>query len=437
MTSSKIEWNGTSGNFTDTAHWMGGVAPGTNNTADFLNGGAAYTVTVNSAVDVHSIDVHNTLCTLSETSGGSITADSFHIEQGTAILNEANVFGVTDMLGGVIEMGDAHALGTKIILNTSGSIITEISMELHNEVGLDSGGSIAAATGTTLKLAGTLAINTSDRFVLGGADATGTIDLVGAGLAFAATDYHAELAGGRVATVAGKSAGAEAILNGASHVTLDAGASLDLGNFAGAMTLHDLDGGGTLRNTGSTSTIHLTDANFAGKLLGSLNIAAEGTNTFSGKLDNTAFTMGSGTNTLDLTNATGTFFVTGSSGSSTVVVDKVGGVYENFQAGHLTIDTKFSFANDSVTYETGPGTSLIADIHTHTGVVARHLTFEGITTSDGISVTNDGHGNMEFTWSPAETGAHAIHDVLHDAWSHHDIGIQPVVHDPWAAHDFI
>ncbi len=240
------------------------------------------------------------------------------------------------------------------------------------------------------------------------------------------------------APFAGESSAAEEIFNNATHITIASGATLDLAISPTETTLNVLLGAGTLRETGSTNTIHLDNSNFAGKLFGSLNIVAEGSNIFSGKLDNTAFTMGSGTNTLNVANATGSFFVTGSSGPvSTVVIDKVGGVYENFQAGHLKIETNYSFAHDTVTFAAGPGTSLIADVHNHLGTVVRELTFEGITTSAGIAVSNDGHGNIEFTWGAAETAPHAIHDVLHDAWAHHDIGTQPVVHDPWAAHDFI
>lgn len=443
----QIDWIGSggtfNGNFTDTVHWAGGNVPDSSGeVARFQNGGpTAYTVNVTTAITPQSILLENAACTLDETSGGSITANSLHVDQGIAILNAANAIArVFLSAGGTIEFSNNRAMGVHDVnLDEGGTLIATASMTLHNQIELGGqGATVAAATGDTLRLGGPLFVGDTIGVHFGKASATGTVVLVSDALVSDPNNVHVDIDGGRMASVVGESGAMEQLLNDAVGISVASGATLDLGNLSTTMDLHMLIGAGTLRDIADGPLVQVANANFAGKLLGVASIEADGSNTFSGKLNGVAFTAGAGSSTLNLANATGGFTLTAPTGShATVVIDKTAGTYENFQDGNLTIQTGYSFAADTVTFEAGPGTSLIADIH-HGSTIVHQLVFEGITSSDGITVSNHAH-NIEFTWTgAAETAPHAIHEAFaHDAWTHHGIGTQPVVHDPWAAHDFI
>lgn len=431
------------GNFTDTVHWSSGNVPdASGEVALFQNGGpAAYQVNVTTAITPQSILMENAACTLDETGTGSITTNSLHVDAGVALLNTANTIGNVFLSGsGTIEFANNRAMGVhNINMDHGGKIIGFANMTLHNEI--DMGGSaatVAAATGDTLRLGGPLFVGDSIGVNFGTSFDHGTVVLVGDALITDFHNTHVNIGGGRLASVTGESGAMEQLLNDAASISITSGATLDIGNLSTTMNLHMLTGGGTLRDIGNDGPlVQVESANFSGKLLNVASIEADGSNTFSGNLNGVAFTMGSGQTNLNLSNASGDFTLTAPNAHATVVIDRAAGTYENFQSGNLTIQTGYSFSANTVSFEAGPGTSIIADIH-HGANIVRQLTFEGLTSSDGITVSNHAH-DIEFTWTaPGQTAPQAIHDAFaHDSWAHHDVTTQPVAHDPWASHDFI
>jgi hypothetical protein len=147
-----ITWNGTSGNWTTAADWIGGVAPGAGDTANFTGAGA-YTVTLYSAAAVGGVvmDAANALFY----DAGSLTlGGTFALEAGTFALAYGSLNGGTLALDGGTLAAEGGTLNGVAVQGTLG--LTGQNATLFVQDGLSMTGAGGSGAGS-IQLTGSYA----------------------------------------------------------------------------------------------------------------------------------------------------------------------------------------------------------------------------------------------------------------------------------------
>jgi hypothetical protein len=436
---SKNTWIGTADGvyeWSNGENWSRGTAPVANTTA-VIDGAGHYEIDVNTAVVVHELELDSRNAFLVETAGGSIQAHNLVMEFGVAELNVANNFAVVNMEGGFVELGDDHALGTKTIHTLAGTIeANAASINLHNAIAIADVGIFAAHGGDMLTLSGAITatnIPGSNGYVteFGGSsgpqfyapDETGTVIITSTSFIDEASirfnDVFVDT--GTVKSGQGTHAlGANQLFSDATYVLIQAAGTLDVRNFGTDVTLNKLDGTGKLVGN-SGITVHVTNPTFTGTL-SAVTMEAGGTGHFGGHMGSSSFTMAAGTDTLDFSNALdGNITVSAPDGSTSVITvgPHTAEHFTDFQDGNLTIDVAVGSATHVSFIQDADDLRMV--IHPNHGFKAFSLYFNGVTSSDDLTLGDDGHGHLQVTWGgAAEAQAHLV-----------------TSHDPWAAHDFI
>ncbi len=422
-----ITWAPSRGTFdwSDAANWQGGVLPGTEDIARIWGSSGSSHVEVTSAVAVREVQMNALHTILVETSTGSITANTLDLVAGTMELGAANNFGPVTITDGtsIVQISADGALGRKPVSDQGGMIDATADTTFRNALTLHEDGDLAASAGHTLLLEGAFTATApvqdqavqiwfgNSGIIYNQTVATGTVELAGKSFTLAAPAEWIEIKSGTVTSASGgHSVEANEMFNQAAQVTLDAGATLNTGNFGTSVTLHDLTGAGTLES--ARYNTHIAGADFAGTFATGARIIADGTNVLTGNAG-ARFIMGAGTDSLDLSSMKSAFTLSAPSGSSATVIIGEGASHAHFldfQAGHLTIDTVFA-DTDSVRYLDSAGRVQMVINHGPGGAMPTSLYFYGISTPGDIVVGNDGHGHLEFTYNTAPGEAHAQHDA--------------------------
>jgi len=202
--------------------------------------------------------------------GGSIAKTG----AGTLTLTGSNSYtGSTAINDGTLEIGDPANIGTGIIALNAGTLRTAFDGSLANHLYWNDGatGTVAAATGTTLTLTGTLNFSADTEVRFGSATDTGTIIASFFTGSIGGSSSRAIFGGGLFQAGSGLMSLA---LGGFGSVQIDAGATLDINGVQPSTTLNILEGAGTLLNDGATTIIASGD--FAGTISGTQNVVKSG-----------------------------------------------------------------------------------------------------------------------------------------------------------------
>ena len=202
---------------------------------------------------------------------------------------------------GILEVGNAAALGTGPLTINGGLLLGTTDETLTNALQMSGAFNIAAATGTTLNLASatpwTLANGSS--VVFGPAGQNGTVI------------WHSP-AGSQISNEGGVSidvqggtlkagdAGFTFLLFNSPQILVEAGATIDLAGFGAQF--FNLQGSGTITDSGGAANVTIGNSNFAGTLSGALSldvlgpVTLTGTNTYTGTTTLTinTLTLGNG-----------------------------------------------------------------------------------------------------------------------------------------------
>jgi len=197
---------------------------------------------------------------------------------GTLILTGTNSYsGSTALNGGTLQIDDPASIGGGPIEFNTGTLRTNFDGTLGNNLFWNDGatGTLAAATGTTLTLTGTLNYGGDTEVRFGSAADTGTIIASFSTGSVSGGPPKQAIFGGGIFR-AGTGFMSLALANFTS-VQIDAGATLDINGVQPVTTLQSLQGAGTLQNDGAETLIYGGD--FAGTVTGTQNIRKAGIGT--------------------------------------------------------------------------------------------------------------------------------------------------------------
>lgn len=423
-----INWtlSGGEGDWGTATNWSGDTVPGMGDTA-VIALHDHYEVHVDGARTVQEVDLGYRNAFLIELASGTLTAHKFDITEGTAELRNANTFDNVQIEGGNVILSDDHSLGTKAIHANNGTIMTDgTDINLHNKIDVQQIAGFGAEAGSTLTVSGAIGVNA--RFAEFGFSFgqtynnhwftdtdTGTVLITSTAFTvggFAGATESIDIAHGTVKSGQGTHAvGADAMFSNATEVNLEAGNSvLDVRNFGTDVTINDLFGVGKLIGNGAI-TVHMNNPNFNGVLQG-VTMVLGGEGHIGGDMGHSNITMAAGTNTMDFSAAVSGLFTLAAPDGSTSTITVGGHTSEHitdFQDGNLTIDTNTaSTAHYNLEVESG---DVRLVVHPGGGANVYSIFFDGFTSTDGITVGDDGHGHLKVTWTdPASATAHA-HDI--------------------------
>lgn len=197
---------------------------------------------------------------------GSLTADG----GGTLALGATNTYagGTTIRNGTTVQIGTAGALGSGTVTLDGGKLAATSSLTLTNSLAFAAGqrSTVAAATGKTLDIDGSLALNGSATAVFGSTTENGTVRL-DSGTTIVSGSAAVVVAGGTLQVA--DTSRAAAIFPNVASTTVNTGATLDLNGYS--VTIGNLQGAGTLKTrTGNfpAQTTTVQSGNFAGSITG-------------------------------------------------------------------------------------------------------------------------------------------------------------------------
>lgn len=318
---------------------------------------------------------------------------------GTLILTGTNSYsGETVLGGGTLQIDTAASIGSGAIKLNTGTLRTTFDGTLGNHLFWESGatGTLAAATGTTLTLTGTLNYGGDTEVRFGSATDTGTI---------VASFFSGSVSGGspRQAIFGGgifrAGTGFMSLALGAFDlVRIDAGATLDINGVQPSTTLNTLEGAGTLLNDGAFTIIGSGD--FAGTITGSQNIVKvsgdtlilSGDNDYSGTTEVAAGVLQIGAGGSSATSGTlGTGNVTIASGASLIFA----------RADAHTVSNAID--GDGSVEQAGPGVLELAGANSYTGgtrITGGLISFTGSGNFGTGNITLNGGG---LQWAAGNT----------------------------------
>ncbi len=243
-----INWNNpVDGDWSDAADWSTGTRP---NSADDVTIAAAgtYTVAVTTADTANSLTLDNFTTTLQESTAGSLTlTGALTLDRGAAVLDGANSIGggVTIGAAGILEVGNAAALGTGPLTIDGGLLLGTANETLTNPLQLNGTLAIAAAPGTTLNLDSTTpwTLTNGSTVVFGPAGQNGTV------IWHTPAGSQISDEGGATIQVQGGTleagdAGFTFLFFNSPKTLVDVGATIDLAGFGAQFV--NLQGGGTV-----------------------------------------------------------------------------------------------------------------------------------------------------------------------------------------------
>jgi autotransporter-associated beta strand protein len=372
---------------------------------------------------------------------------------GTTTINNANnsYAGGTNITAGTLAVGNVNALASGQINLSGGELLSTVNENLLNAIAMSGSFTIAAAHGTTLEFGSNgwgfnEVLGNTVTFGAPGQDGTVIWDSANIG-----TDGGVAFSGTAVEVRSGTLKAGDTDLGFQLHfsprTTVDAGATLDIGDFNQGLNagyaVRDLTGTGTVtganRSFGTGDSggyLILNGANFAGTFTGGLGLEIQTSSTFSG------FTQDISVLNMDslatLTN-TGTFNLHGG---------------DDIQALNSTIQSTTSFVNDGIfnhigqAIDVGGASSFIESNFVNNGtlnVLYGNMQFDDGLTNNGIvnginsqldggtlvvsatatynaaDFNSDGASDILFrNDATGDTGFYAIVNGVNTGW--HDVG---------------
>jgi fibronectin-binding autotransporter adhesin len=343
-------WNaGLNGSWTVGANWSAGVPnTGTDATIDAFGN---YTVTLSARGFANSLTVDAPGALFSETAAGTLDiVAGLILDAGKIALRGANTIGSVIMSGGTLETGNDAALGTGTLTMTGGELLGLSNETFGNQLTMSGTLTFAAADGTTMTQnasSWSFDATTPGTIFFGQGANDGTI--------IWKTNSGSVTNPGHVATEIVKGtfqAGDDTwgfLFENASATQVDAAGTLDIVGFSG--TVNNLQGAGSIRDTGAAATLTVTGGgNFSGVISTGLALeTASGTLVLTGANTYTGGTTIDSGATLQLGNGGTTGSIAGDiADSGTLVYDR---------SGALTIAADISGAGN-VTYEGGTGVTI-------------------------------------------------------------------------------
>ncbi|HUO88619.1 MAG TPA: FG-GAP-like repeat-containing protein [Rhizomicrobium sp.] len=282
-------WNiGISGSWFAAPNWSSGI-PGFA-TDVLIQVPGTYTISLAALGNASSITMAASGATLLEAPGGSLNmAAGISLTAGTLVMNGANtIFGGITQTGGLLELGNDGGLGANTYNLNGGELLGIRNVTFTNTLAMKGNPVIAAVHGTTLAENST-GINfdatTPGGLVFGEGDNDGTIIWhTNSGVITNPAGFTGvEIAKG---TFKGGDAAWGFIFQ--NHSKIDAGATLDMGGFAGLLT--NLTGGGTITDSGAAANLVIASGGlFSGTITGPVHpeitsgaLTLTGANTYSG-----------------------------------------------------------------------------------------------------------------------------------------------------------
>jgi autotransporter-associated beta strand protein len=380
---------------------------------------------------------------------GSLTQEG----TGTTTINNTNnsYAGGTTITAGTLAVGNVNALGSGQVNISGGELLGTVSEDLTNAIAMSGSFTIAAAHGTTLEFGSNgwgfnEASGNTLTFGAPGQDGTVVWDTANIG-----TDGGVAFSGTAIEVRSGtlKAGDSELVfyLQFSPRVTVDAGATLDIGLFderTGGAALPNLTGAGTVTGSLGGSELVLSGANFAGTITGGINIVIKTSSLFSG-LTNNINSLGID-DLATLTN-TGTFNMLGGndilgSATATFVNDglfQTAGEAANIGGGHSFIES--NFVNNG-TLTVLHGDMDFADGFTNNGVVNGIISQSDGETIVSATATNNaadfnGDGTSDILFrndAVGDTGFYAMVNGVNTGW--HDVGASSSAYKVVGAGDF-
>jgi autotransporter-associated beta strand protein len=262
-----------SGNWLDSTRWSSGTPPVASDDVYFQQAGP-YTVTLNSAATINSLTFDAAGAILTEPPAGSLkVAGAVNLQAGTLALGGANILGAVNESGGLLGLYDAKALGAATFTLTGGEVTGMATEAVANHLSLGGAGfTIDAATGATVDFgsggwsldttgAPTVQFGSTSRrgTVLWHTTAFSNITLV--------NPYTVDVAGGVLK--AGDSS-FSFLLQSDSSTTVSAGAQIDLNGVSA--TMDNLQGSGTIVDSGAATTLAIQGGTFSGVISGPIAV---------------------------------------------------------------------------------------------------------------------------------------------------------------------
>jgi autotransporter-associated beta strand protein len=275
-----VNWvNSAGGDFGVAANWSTDSVPFLNDDLT-VSAFGQYLVTISDNNQANSLTFNAPQAALQENAGSLALTGTLLANSGFLSLNEANRIGAVRVTGGVLAFGNAGALGAGTVTMLGGELLATANETLSNALSFfpASSSTIAAAHGTTLnETASNIDIGPGATLDFGALGEDGVVI------------WHARFLAPpfvflTVNVVAGTLQVADDGFNdiveqGNAVVTVDTGATLDLGGFSLAIPLF---GGGAVANSGAATTLILAGANFSGPISGPLSLVAGATDVLSG-----------------------------------------------------------------------------------------------------------------------------------------------------------
>ncbi len=261
----------------------GGRLVALKNNGGFVSGFSTGDITINSGGAFIDTNGFNITIASPMRGIGSLTKEG----SGTLTLSGANTYsGSTTIHAGVLSLASGGTLGAgSVDIGDTARLHSTDTRTLFQTINFTAGcvGTVSAASGQTLTLAGNIFLNAGATAVFGSAGNDGTI-------LFSPTSFgHSASAAVRVA--AGTLLAGEylaAFTGGSSQTTIDAGATLDFNGQSGAHAqIKNLQGAGTLKNSAG---MQIESGDFSGVISGAASLTKlsndslvlSGNNTYTG-----------------------------------------------------------------------------------------------------------------------------------------------------------
>jgi autotransporter-associated beta strand protein len=224
---------------------------------------------------------HSNKVTVTALISGSGDLDQYG--PGTTVINRAETYtGGTNVLGGVLSIGEADAISTGPLAIDSAEFLATATMAIANTLHMSGNSTFAAANGTTL------AMNTTNPWVLdcidpaqvnfGDSNHGGTIVWMSpSGSTIIDINYTVGVSAG---TLKAGDAGFSFLTASANSNTVGSAGTIDIAGFATQIT--GLTGSGVVTNSGAATTLFLYNGNFSGHINGPLALEILGTVTLTG-----------------------------------------------------------------------------------------------------------------------------------------------------------